>query len=115
MPPAHASTLRARAYRCLGAAALLVRPLHNISTNCASQNALLRKRRLDISSCCAVIATLGPSCRDVETLVAMMEAGMTAARVDLTVGFQEQHVSLATRQLLQYCFMGNDRVCPSEP
>ena len=36
---------------------------------------------------------------------------MTAARVDLTVGFQEQHISLATRQLLQYCFMGNDRVC----
>ena len=57
-------------YRCLGAAALIVRPLHNISANCASQNALLRKRRLDISSCCAVIATLGPSCRDVETLVA---------------------------------------------
>ena len=36
---------------------------------------------------------------------------MTAARVDLTVGFQEQHISLAARQLLLYCAMGNDRVC----
>ena len=33
----------------------------------------------------AVIGTLGPSCRDVETLVAMLDAGMTAARIDLTV------------------------------
>ena len=72
------------------------------SINFAFHNALLRERRLDISICCAVIATLGPSCRDVETLVAMMEAGMTAARVDLTVGFQEQLISLAARQLLLY-------------
>lgn len=34
---------------------------------------------------CAVICTLGPSCRDVETLVELLEAGMTAARIDLTV------------------------------
>ena len=33
----------------------------------------------------AVICTLGPACRDVETLVELLEAGMTAARIDLTV------------------------------
>ena len=33
----------------------------------------------------AVIATLGPACRDVETLKDMLEAGMSCARVDLTV------------------------------
>lgn len=33
----------------------------------------------------AVICTLGPSCRDVETLIELLEAGMTAARIDLTV------------------------------
>ena len=32
-----------------------------------------------------VIATLGPACRDVETLKEMLEAGMSCARVDLTV------------------------------
>ena len=32
-----------------------------------------------------VIATLGPACRDVETLKDMLEAGMSCARVDLTV------------------------------
>lgn len=32
-----------------------------------------------------VVGTLGPACRDVETLVELLNAGMTAARVDLTV------------------------------
>ena len=36
-----------------------------------------------------VIATLGPACRDVETLKAMLEAGMACARVDLTVSGKE--------------------------
>lgn len=30
--------------------------------------------------------TLGPSCHDEDTLAALLEAGMTAARVDLTWG-----------------------------
>ena len=33
----------------------------------------------------AVIATLGPACRDVDTLVSLLESGLAAARVDLTV------------------------------
>lgn len=32
-----------------------------------------------------VIATLGPACRDVDVLKAMLQAGMSCARVDLTV------------------------------
>ena len=32
-----------------------------------------------------VACTLGPACRDVDTLVKLLNAGMTAARVDLTV------------------------------
>lgn len=32
-----------------------------------------------------VVGTLGPACRDVDTLVQLLEAGMTGARVDLTV------------------------------
>ena len=32
-----------------------------------------------------IVCTLGPACRDVETLVQLLNAGMTAARVDLTV------------------------------
>lgn len=35
-----------------------------------------------------VVCTLGPACRDVETLVQLLEAGMTGARVDLTVSSQ---------------------------
>lgn len=56
--------------------------------------------------CFAVIGTLGPSCRDVETLVALLEAGMTAARVDLTVSFPSRlapeldHASLCFATLL---------------
>lgn len=33
-----------------------------------------------------VVVTLGPSCHDVDTLAALLEAGMTCARVDLTWG-----------------------------
>lgn len=33
-----------------------------------------------------VIATIGPSCHDVNTLCAMLEAGMTCVRIDLTWG-----------------------------
>ncbi len=29
---------------------------------------------------------MGPSCQDVETLVRMLEEGVTCARIDLTVG-----------------------------
>jgi len=32
-----------------------------------------------------IVCTLGPACRDVETLMKLINAGMTAARVDLTV------------------------------
>ncbi|KAK9908291.1 hypothetical protein WJX75_005628 [Coccomyxa subellipsoidea] len=38
-----------------------------------------------------VIATLGPSCRDVDTLVSLLESGLAAARVDLTWGSLEYH------------------------
>ena len=43
------------------------------------------RARVRVPMSCAVICTLGPSCRDVETLVQLLEAGMTAARIDLTV------------------------------
>ena len=43
----------------------------------------------------AVICTLGPSCRDVETLVELLEAGMTAARIDLTVSTPHSLLPLA--------------------
>jgi hypothetical protein len=33
----------------------------------------------------AVMATLGPACREVEVLCKMLEEGMSCARVDLTV------------------------------
>ena len=33
----------------------------------------------------AVVVTLGPSCRSVEVLTALLEAGMACARIDLTV------------------------------
>ena len=44
----------------------------------------------------AVICTLGPACRSVDTLEAMINAGMSAARVDLTVcGYHcDNHVVL---------------------
>lgn len=38
-----------------------------------------------IVALCAVICTLGPASRSVDTLVEMLNVGMTAARVDLTV------------------------------
>ncbi|BDA44759.1 probable pyruvate kinase 2, cytosolic [Coccomyxa sp. Obi] len=38
-----------------------------------------------------VIATLGPACRDVDTLVSLLESGLAAARVDLTWGSLEYH------------------------
>ncbi|KXZ56864.1 hypothetical protein GPECTOR_1g78 [Gonium pectorale] len=40
---------------------------------------------------CKVVATLGPACADVDTLSALLEAGMTVARVDLTWGPLEYH------------------------
>ena len=40
----------------------------------------------------AVIATLGPSCRDYEVLVEMLQAGMSCARIDLTVRFARSHL-----------------------
>ena len=39
----------------------------------------------------AVLITLGPSCQSVETLVEMLEAGVTCARIDLTWGTMEFH------------------------
>ncbi|EIE21536.1 Phosphoenolpyruvate/pyruvate domain-containing protein [Coccomyxa subellipsoidea C-169] len=38
-----------------------------------------------------VIATLGPACRDVDTLVDLLESGLAAARIDLTWGSLEYH------------------------
>ncbi|KAK9804986.1 hypothetical protein WJX73_008258 [Symbiochloris irregularis] len=38
-----------------------------------------------------VIATIGPACRDVETLAKMLKAGMACARVDLTGGSLQYH------------------------
>lgn len=42
-----------------------------------------------------VIATLGPACQEVETLVAMIEAGMTIARLNLSHGDYAFHERLA--------------------
>ncbi|KIY94684.1 hypothetical protein MNEG_13279 [Monoraphidium neglectum] len=42
-------------------------------------------------ACTKIIATIGPSCQSVDTLVKMLEAGMSAARVDLTWGPIEYH------------------------
>jgi len=33
----------------------------------------------------AVVITVGPACQTVEKLVALLEAGVTCARIDLTV------------------------------
>ena len=41
---------------------------------------------------CAVIATLGPPCRDTVALTELLKAGCTAVRVDLTWGPIEYHV-----------------------
>lgn len=38
-----------------------------------------------------IMATMGPSCHDVDTLAQMLDAGMVAARVDLTWGPLEFH------------------------
>lgn len=38
-----------------------------------------------------LIGTLGPSCHDADTLAAMLDAGMSAARIDLTWGPLEFH------------------------
>ncbi len=43
-----------------------------------------------------VIATLGPACQEVETLVAMIQAGMTTARLNLSHGDYALHRELAT-------------------
>jgi pyruvate kinase len=42
--------------------------------------------------CPQVVATLGPACHDVDTLVQLLEAGMTVARVDLTWGHLDFHM-----------------------
>lgn len=38
-----------------------------------------------------IIATIGPACDDIETLVQMIEAGMSVARLNLSHGDYEQH------------------------
>ena len=50
----------------------------------------LTELQFDACSCALqaaskIVCTLGPACRDVETLMELINAGMTAARVDLTV------------------------------
>lgn len=115
MPPAHASTLGARAYGRWEPHRCSRNPFIYFTLAEALQDGLLREHRRKTSGCCAVIATLGPSCRDVETLVAMMEAGMTAARVDLTVCCQKQHVFHAGERLLMNAALDNDRACCISP
>lgn len=55
--------------------------------------------------CAAVIATLGPACRDVDTLVAMLDAGLSAVRIDLTVGAARQGTLLSSA-CLPCCHVG---------
>lgn len=51
--------------------------------------------------CVAVIATLGPACRDVDTLVSLLESGLAAARVDLTVRIYATPSFICTFTLLR--------------
>ena len=46
---------------------------------------LLIKPCAQMQAASKIVCTLGPACRDVETLMKLINAGMTAARVDLTV------------------------------
>jgi pyruvate kinase len=55
------------------------------------------------------MCTLGPSSQDVDVLTAMLEAGMTAARIDLTWGSYEfHHKSLSS---LQEAMKRSRRLC----
>ncbi|KAK9811564.1 hypothetical protein WJX72_005997 [[Myrmecia] bisecta] len=56
-----------------------------------------------------VTVTLGPACRDVETLVQMLEAGMACARVDLTWGPVEYHMQ--SLKNLQEAVKRSRRLC----
>jgi pyruvate kinase len=56
-----------------------------------------------------VICTLGPACRNVDTLEAMINAGMSAARVDLTWGPPEYHVQ--SLRNLQEAMLRTKRLC----
>lgn len=51
----------------------------------AKLSSLLEPESTVLHTASKVVCTLGPACRDVETLVELLNAGMTAARVDLTV------------------------------
>lgn len=58
---------------------------------------------------CKVVATIGPSCQNVETLVDLLNAGVAGCRVDLTWGSLEfhrkslQNLSEAMRQTRKLC------------
>lgn len=54
---------------------------------------------------CAVIATIGPASQSVEVLCKMLEAGMTCARLDLTVGAIRNHIGRArcSRTTAMFC------------
>ena len=65
-------------------------PLHRTSVCCADANIrhLKPKPHSIVPVRCpgAVIATIGPATQSVDVLCKMLEAGMTCARLDLTVG-----------------------------
>jgi pyruvate kinase len=42
-----------------------------------------------------IVATIGPASRDVDTLVAMIEAGMDVARLNFAHGTREEHADTA--------------------
>lgn len=66
-----------RRRRCLAAATLLAARLFCCSAAAAHALCCL--------PCTAVAITVGPACQTVDKLVALLEAGVTCARIDLTV------------------------------
>ena len=49
-----------------------------------------------------VVATIGPACQSVETLAAMIRAGMSCARIDLSNGDTEYHLR-SLRNVAEAC------------
>lgn len=50
--------------------------------------------------CCPVVFTIGPACQDVDTLCSILEAGATAARIDLTVSSLKSDVDHNSRNIV---------------
>lgn len=66
-------------------------PVHFLK-NCDLPSLLEPASKDPTISATKVVCTLGPACRDVDTLVKLLQAGMNAARIDLTWGPLDYHV-----------------------